>query len=345
MNRMTKLLTLGVAGIIVMSMPTKVHAFCSVPQVAAHLGGGKITNCPDSFPVAGFIGVVGAAAANNSIGPNGAIDVVCEDASVPSQQGPPCQAESGTPGDGNVTIQFDWSNQPLPTGCPNPNGLPGVGRNFFQVVCNNGAGAIITVAYDLSSAGYPVDFGQPFDPAFGTFDLPATPANNGLKLASFNRSLGQDTACIDQTVSAPLVYSDCDPGSAATAFGVPCGDSTPTTPTAGANLYTQTGPKGQKPTDLRPSAWTLAATTPAGTARCVNFPTPTAGICTRVGSTVALGGSDTGAIAGWVEVCDPTAATDKVKINSASFNQGKLDVSFGTENESLIVGFNVYAGS
>jgi hypothetical protein len=344
MNRMTKLLTLGVAAIVVMSISTQVFALCPVSQPAQHFGG-KIANCPDSRPVAGYAGVVGTAPATNS---SAGIDIVCEDGTPGILNGQliQCQGEAGVPGDGLVTISFDWGNNPA-TGCPNSAGLPGVGRNFFEVVCNNGGGALITVAYDIGSTGYVVDFAHPYDPGTGFYDLVLGPTQNGLKLAQFNRSAGTDSACIDQATSPIKLYSDCDPGSLATAFGVVCPDTTPLV-AAGTNLFTLSGPSNQKPQDLRAASWAQQVTTagPNGS-KCVNFPTPAAGLCTWIGSTSVIGGTDTGAISGWVEVCagDPTAATDKVKINSAAFDQGKLAVGFSTENEALIVGFNVYAGS
>src|SRR5580765_6061450 len=97
MNRMTNLLTLGVAAIVVMSISTQVFALCPVSQPAQHFGG-KIANCPDSRPVAGFVGVVGAAAANNSAG----IDVICEDGTpgILNGQTIQCQGEAGVLGDG-----------------------------------------------------------------------------------------------------------------------------------------------------------------------------------------------------------------------------------------------------
>jgi hypothetical protein len=345
MNRMTKLLTLGVAAIVVLSISTQVYALCPVSQPAQN-SSVSIINCPDKFPVAGFVGVVGSTATINSAG----IDVVCEDAAG-ANQSITCPGEVGSAGDGVVRFWFDWGNLPPANGCPNGSGLPGVGRNIFGIVCNNGAGALMTVAYDIGTAGYVLDYAHPFDINTNpTADLSLAPSQNGLQLAQFARTGGSDTACIGQTTPIKL-YSDCDPTSLAVAFGVVCPDTTPTVG-PGANLYITSGPFAQKPQDLRVSGgttpWALQTTVagPAGS-KCVTYPTPAVGTCTWIGSTSVVGGSDTGAISGWVEVCagDPTAATDKVKINSAAFNQGKLNVGFSTENEALIVGFNVYAGS
>ena len=342
MNRMSNLLTLGVAAVVVLGFSTQVFALCPVSQPAENLSGGKILNCPDAKPVVGFVGVVGATAANNSAG----IDVVCEDGSVTSGQQIPCQGEAGAPGDNIVTVNFDWGNLPAATGCPNPSGLPNVGRNIFSIVCNNGAGALFTVAYDNGFTGYPVEYASPFVDG-ATFDITVGTDQNGLKLETFNRAGGTDTACINQTTQLPHLYSDCDATSNAAAFGIPCLDGTPTL-AAGANLFTFTGPASPGPQDLRTTAWLTASSTAGpNNSKCVNYPTPAAGVCTWIGSTSVVGGSDIGAITGWVQVCagDPTAATDKVKINAAAFNQGKLSVAFSTENEALIVGFNVYAGS
>ncbi|HYV86681.1 MAG TPA: hypothetical protein VFB49_12270 [Patescibacteria group bacterium] len=343
MNRMTKLLTLGVAAIVVLSIPTQIFALCSGISEPAQNFGGKIANCPDARPVAGFVGAIGQTATVNSAG----IDVICEDGSAVNQQSVLCQGEAGVPGDGFVTFSFDWGNLPPANGCPNQAQVPNVGRNIFGIVCNNGAGALMTVAFDIGSGGYVLDFAHPYDPGTGFYDVVLSPNQNGLKLATFSRTGGSDTACIDQTTAPVKLYSDCDPGSLANAFGVTCPDTTPAV-AAGANLFTFSGPATGGPQDLRTSAWQTAATTAGpGGSKCVNYPTPGAGLCTWIGSTSVVGGSDTGAISGWVQVCagDPTAATDKVKINSAAFDQGKLAVGFATENESLIVGFNVYAGS
>jgi hypothetical protein len=325
-------------------MSKPVFALCSGISEPAQNFGARIINCPDAKPELGFVGAVGQTATVNSAG----IDVICEDGAAINQQSVPCQAEAGVIGDGNITVSFDWGNLPAPNGCPNQAQVPNVGRNIFQIVCNNGAGALITTAFDIGSGGYVVDFAHPYDPGTGNFDMPMSTTQTGLQLAQFQRGGGTDQACINQTAAPARMYSDCDPGSLATAFGVTCPDTTPSL-APGPNLYTFTGPASQGPADLRVAAWgsPVATTAGPGGSKCVNFPTPAAGICTWIGATSSVGGSDTGAISGWTQVCagDPTAATDKVKINSAAFNQGKLNVGFSTENEALIVGFNVYAGS
>ena len=155
-------------------------------------------------------------------------------------------------------------------------------------------------------------------------------------------SLGDSIViCFDE--STPIqVFSDCDPDSLATVFGVACPDATPTVG-YGANFYTTTG--SRPPTDLRVSAWTLRPTTAGpGGSQCVAVP-KALGLGTYwVGTTAVVDDQDTGAIAAWIQI-SPIAATDGLRLDSAAFVHGRLEVSFSTENETLIVGFNVYAGS
>jgi hypothetical protein len=345
MKRMIKLLTLGVGAIVVLSTATNVYAIC--PNFAPVQNfNANIISCPDAFPVAGFVGALGSFGTINSAG----LDVVCEDANGTNGQFVPCTADVGSAGDGIVRVTFDWGNSPPANGCPVPAPPAVPTRNVIGLVCNNGAGVLMSVAFDVINGEYIVDYAQPLDLAAGTADLTASTLENGLKLAApVARAGGNDTVCIDQTSAPVKLYTDCDPTSLAIQAGIPCPD-TPPTAGPGANLYLVSGPRLQKPQDLRVSGgttpWAQQATTagPAGS-KCVTFPTPTTGLCAWVGSTALVGGTDTGAITGWVEDCDPTAATDKLKINSAAFDQGKLAVSFSTENEALTVGFNVYAGS
>jgi hypothetical protein len=99
--------------------------------------------------------------------------------------------------------------------------------------------------------------------------------------------------------------------------------------------------------DLRLSTgWTLLAATPdaAGNA-CNPVPAPALNTnCMYIGTTTGLNGVESTAITGVIQIPGPGAAGDKVKINNATLDQGKLNVAYSTENEMTIVGFNVYAG-
>src|SRR4029077_6681400 len=124
------------------------------------------------------------------------VDPICEDNAQPNAQGGVCQAEAGTVGDGNVTISFDWGGADTFSGCPNPAGQPGVGRNYAIVVDNNLKNALISVGYSIELAQYAADLAHPgilpdsLAPAFHCGD----PASDVIRLLSSNTQGGQITA-------------------------------------------------------------------------------------------------------------------------------------------------------
>jgi hypothetical protein len=333
---------LGVFALIAVAPPA--HAICSGSRPANEFTG-YIAGCPDAFPVAGFLAVVGSADTIN----NNGIDFMCEDGAALDPAKVPCLPDAGVIGDGRVDIQFDWANLDFstapptqPLGCPDPAGVPGVDRNFAQIVCNDGTGVIVTVDYDIGTAGYPFYFMARLDLGNSELVLPLSKGQTGLSVMSSNRAGGLDTLCIAQTGPVPI-YSDCDPESLAFQYGVGCDTPTPTV-SPGANFYLTIGPATPPPTDLRVAAWSLQSTTPGpGGSRCIRYTTPPAGDCARVGSTAVVAGQDTGAIASWISSCDVPMATDSVGIDSAVLSHGRLQVDFSTGNETLITGFNVYA--
>jgi hypothetical protein len=333
MNPLTKLLGLGIAaGIALGAWP---QAFAGCPEPAAMFGS-YVKGCRDKYPVASFLAVVGSASTIN----NNGISAICQDQNGTDGGGLPCGSAAGVLDDGQVYVQFDWGRTTpgglAPLGCPNPYGLPNMGRNFIQIVCNDGASAIVTTSYDIATAGYSFDFASRLDPVSGEEFLTFS-AQDGLFWAVVS-TVGPPTAvCVGK--SRPIqVFSDCDADSLATQAGITCPDTTPTVDW-GAGLYTTT--RLLPPADLRVSAWTLASTTPGPFGmECVTVPEST-----WVGATAIVGGQDTGAIVDYFLVPNPTVATDVVRIDSAIIVHGRLDVSFSTEDEALIVGFNIYAGS
>jgi len=337
---MTSLLTVGAAAVIAMSVSPRAFAICGGDQPAG-MQVSTILNCPDYNPIATFLAAVGSASTIN----NNGISAICQEQNGLDGAGYPCLYNAGIPGDGQVYIQFDWARQALgapvaPLGCPNPEGLPNVGRNFIQIVCNNGSGAILTTSYDPISAGYNFDFASKYDPASGDASLTLS-TSNGLRVVAVTSIGGNYVICFDESTHIQ-VFSDCDPDSLATFFGVSCPDTTPTVG-YGANFYSTTG--SRPPTDLRVSAWTPRPTTAGpGGSQCATVPHPLGSTSLWVGTTAVVGGQDTGAIADWIQI-SPIAAIDGVRVDSAAFVHGRLDVSFSTTNETLIVGFNVYAGS
>jgi hypothetical protein len=334
---MTSLLKAGAAAVIVLCVSPHAFAECPVSQPAS-MQSSAILNCPDYNPVANFLAVVGSASTINSNG----ISAICQDQNGTDGAGNPCYCAAGVLGDGQACVQFDWDHLApgglAPLGCPNIEGLPNVGRNFIQIVCNTGVGAIITTSYDPASAGYNFDFASKYDPASrdASLTLATRSGPNPVSIAYLSDSI---VICFDE--STPLqVFSDCDPDSLATLFGITCPDTTPTVG-YGASFYSTSRP----PTDLRVSAWTLRPTTTGpGGSLCVTVPKALSLGTFWVGTTAVVGGQDTGAIAAWIGISQ-LAATDGLRLDSAAFVHGKLEVSFSTENETLIVGFNVYAGS
>src|SRR5262245_16123298 len=328
MNRMTSLFTVGAAAVIALGVSPNAFA-CPEP---AMMFGSYVVGCPDKYPVANFLAVVGSASTINSNG----ISAICQDQNGTDGFGLPCNSTAGVLGDDQVYVQFDWGNTTpeglAPLGCPNPYGLPNVGRNFVQIVCNDGASAIVTTSFDIATAGYDFDLASRFDSvsgdAFVKFSM-----QNRIAVVVLS-TVGPPTyVCVRKP--APIkVFSDCDADSVATQSGIACPDTTPAVEW-GAGFYITTSPL--PPADLRVSAWTLASTTPGSFgSECLTVPSST-----WVGSTAIVGGQDTGAIVSYVLVPNPTAATDGVRVDSAAFVHGKLEVSFSTENETLIVGFNV----
>ena len=339
MSRMVSLLKAVAASGIVICLSPHAFAICPTYQPASTFVS-RIVNCLDNYPVLNYLAVVGSASTIN----NNGINAICQDKNGLDGAGYPCSDMAGSLGDAQVSIQFDWARTVLgtevaPLGCPNPEDLSNVGRNFIQVMCNNGAGAIVTTSYDASSLSYNFDLASKYDPTTGDAFLPIP--GGSLRGVSLFSGGGGVTVCIDE--STPIqVFSDCDPDSLGSVLGVTCPDTTPTVG-YGADIYS--APGFRPPDDPRVSAWTRHSTTPGPNgSRCMTAPPPFCSGYEWIGVTAVVDGQDTGAIATAIPICAPIAATDQVRIDSAAFVQGKLAVSFSTRNEALIVGFNVYAG-
>src|SRR5204863_6760790 len=176
-------------------------------------------------------------------------------------------------------------------------------------------------------------------PPGGGFEPIACSNHNGLQVQSHTVGLSADTFCINQTT--PHFYTDCDAGSGGVDGGLnTCTEGTAPTIAPG-QLYTRNAACNSLP-DARKAQWTLLTTTPgAGGSKCVTITKPTDATCSFIGGTSIIGGAETSAMTGSFRVAGAAAASDKVAIKKAELAAGKLAVSFGTENESTIVGFNV----
>jgi len=338
MKKVIRLLTVVAAAVIVAAMPSSVFATCPSAQFLQHSLGMFFTGCPDATPVAGYAYVIGSDATLNTF----AATLACNDATQSTNQFIACQPEAGIPGDGNVTVQYDWggaAQTPTGTNCPNPSGLPGVGRNVLQVVANDGSSVLVSIGYQPDFATFVVESAHPG----AGFEPIACSNDNGLGIQSHTVGLSADTFCINQTT--PHLWSDCDAGSGGIDGGLAtCTEGTAPTIAPG-QLYTRNAPCNSLP-DARKSQWTLlTATAGTGGSKCVTITKPTDNTCAFIGGTSIIAGAETSAMTGSFRVAGAAAASDKVAIKKAELSTGKLSVAFGTENESLIVGFNVYGGS
>jgi len=347
MKKVIRIAALCGAAMAVMAMPTSAYATCGASQPLQHILGMFFTGCPDYRPVQGYAYVLGQEATINTTTTTPAqpsIDIVCEDGSLLTDQGGLCQPEAGVPGDGNVTVSFDWGGPEQTNGaaCPNAAGVPGVGRNVIQVVANDGSQVLITVGYSVDFGGYILEMAHP-----GDGFAPITCSHqNGLTIVSITPGLQGSTVCVVQT--APPIHSDCDAGTGGTAFGNTCQGGTATTPSVAPwSLYTLSGPCGLTPNLLR-SGWQPLPTTPGPNgSKCGVINTAPFNVCSFIGGSSIIQGVETGALTGYLQMpclLAGCAAVDKVQIKKAEVLQGRLRVDFSTENEATIVGFNVYAG-
>jgi hypothetical protein len=319
-------------------------AACTVDsQPVFHGFGGFIASCPDANPVTGFVYLLSSPGTVNS--GNQSNLFVCEEAFAINGISLACQGEAGAIGDGNVTVLYDFGiGNPGAVGCPNPaqtgNGATPVAA---QVLCNNGASALISVGYSEDLLQFILEYGGPadFSPVHAGFG-----SSPSLTSVGAGPSPSATNVCVN--VPPPVVNSDCDGTSLG--FGYSCPDAGARLQFTRGQLYILEAPCGSSPdprVNTTPIPWVAASTQPdlSGDA-CNMVNTPTVpGMCTFVGATGRVGPTETGAMVGWFQVGGPAASNDKVKIDHAGFAQGKVVVAFSTINETSIVGFNVYSGA
>jgi len=303
-----------------------------------------IASCPDANPVTGYVYALANAGTNNSGAQSDLF--ICEAGTVFNGIGLQCQDAAGTAGDGNVTVLYDFGlGNPGSVGCPNPNqDLNGTFPVAVQVLCNNGASALLSVGYSEDLLMYLLEFAHPLDnsPIQAGFE-------NGPVLLSAGAGPSPSATTVCVNVPAPTVHSDCDPGTQGEAYS--CPDPLTRPAFTRGQLYVREAACGSSP-DPRiaatPVPWTILGTQPdLGTGDACNVITnpTTPGSCAFVGATSRVGGTETTAVNGWLQVGGAAASNDKVKIDNAAFAQGKLVVAFSTTNETSIVGFNVYTGA
>lgn len=291
---------LGV-GLFLLLVPSQIFATCSgISQPLTFGAGGFVQDCVDSGPVSAYAYVSDDASINSS-----QIEIACNQSGVVlAPQDLACQLSSGIPGDGQVTIQMNWSNLGPIVGCPNQNGQPGVGRNSIVVTDNTGRSAILEVGYNPVIGSYLIETinnGADTDPMSGRpfCNDSATP----VFLRDTDLGGGDREVCVSPQV--PTIFSDCDAG----ANGAPGGSGQDTCVAPGdteavwevGNVWWKTGRcnRSQNP-NIADGGWNGPITPTAGEA-CIPYASPLPAVC--VAGDPALDGSSCGADAD----CDGTA--------------------------------------
>lgn len=346
MKRFVRNGTLLVAVFALIGTPSVWASCAGVDDQPVWFGAGAvINNCPDAAQVSGWVYLMSNPATANSGAQND--DVVCETAFVQTGANTICQPEAGAPGDGNVTIYYQFSaGNPGSVGCPTPGGSAPEGSNpvAVQVVCNNGASALLQTGFSFGLQMYLLEQAMP-----GSNSLSAA-FDNGPTIVSVSAGPSPSASNICVNVPLPHVYSDCDLTSqnGGPNPGTTCDTASATRPpVTRGKLYYKENPCNTFPSARIADGWTLLPTTPDAAGNACN-PVPAvsvSGNCGFVGVTGFLGANETGGVLSYVRLAGPNATNDKVKIDRAEYAQNKLIVDFSTTNETMTVGFNVYSGT
>ncbi len=343
-----------VGGLMLVLSPSAAWAACTVPtEPLQHLEGGWFTHCPDAFPVSAFAYALSGATTTNAQATinSGSVDIVCEANTGTNGQAAPCQVEAGTAGDGNITVLFDWSGGGNFVGCPNATAQPNLGRNMLQIVANDGSSLLVSIGFSFDLGGYIVDFAQVLNTtSFVPIPLSCNTSDAGLQITQ--QTATPTAYTVNVTVPAAHMHSDCDPGVLGN-VGNPLG-FTPTCdatipPTLPGKLYTTTFTCGQSP-DSRltggTQTWTATAVQPDanGNAVGVTIQRPTiTGQCAFLAASGNVSGTETLSVMGAVEVQGQGAPSPKALNVSASRSGGNVVVSFRTDSEIELAGFNILA--
>jgi hypothetical protein len=338
---MRKAVVLAAVGILAGLAAPPSHAACPGPLPMANLTGYPITGCQDGKPVSAYAFQPGNPIATNT----GNVDIVCE----ADTGAAPCNTMPGTNSlsDGIVGIATDWSTPGI-NGCP----LGNANRIYLSLQCNDGTGLIASISGQCSIIGYTTEAFYDFNGGAPSLDvsLASGKSNGRPQIVSFTRSGGMDM--FNVKVDPPTLQSDCSAGSVGEAYfqlGY-CLDTEfncagLVAPSRG-NLYSFTGPcttADRNPTIKDRLQW--AARTVDGTGNAlVSLPTPPAGQCNYLGTTMVVGGQESPFIAAFVLTGDPTAASPRAESVRASKKGNSVEVSFSTSSELGLQGFNVYAG-
>ena len=261
-------------------------ASCETPTFVGHARGSYFL-CADSTPVAAL-----AYQLSDPLGTNtGPLDIACE-----AKDGVVCLNEAGNLGDGQTTIQTDWSD-PQALGCPvQPDGPR---RLVIVVQGNDGNGLLISLSGAAPEFGYGVEAAQKYDPAAPNLVQPLPCGTGAGKPEILAQSSSGNALNLTLHFRTPVVYSDCDPDSLGVLSGSnSCNDQFAPS-TAVGRILARVGPCTTAP-DLRDSQWFDTGVLPdaSGDAR-LTIVAPAADLCLYVGSTTIINGSDSGAVTGF----------------------------------------------
>lgn len=330
----------GALLLVVSPSPTLATCAGGLVQPIQHSFGGFFDHCPDAAPVRAYVYVLGNATSINSA----SVDIACEDSSVTTPQQSPCQAESGQPGDGNVTINFNWGGGGTFPGCPNANQDFGVGRNIVQLVANDGSSVMVSVGFSRELGfQYALDCAAQQD-AFGAV-APMSCTRGATQDIRIVTNDGQQL-CVN--IPAPKIFSDCDSGSMCgpepNPFGVTstCGTLPNATP---GRLFRRDAPCTTPPSTEIALGWVaIGAASPTGDL-CVPLPRPTdPNQCTYVAGSGIVDGQETLAALGTpVKVAGQNAPSARALDVRASADGARVVVSWRTDSELDLAGFNVVA--
>ena len=349
---MTRISRYGLMLLAVAALPMAPSAWATCAgvdtQIVGNTLGGHIDQCPDANPIEGWVWLLSNPAGANSGGQNFVCrseNEVIPDSIVDCTFAP----GSGTAGDGVVTVymEFGAQNATVP-GCPNQtqSGNAGATPMGVQVICNNGASAMFQVGWSETQQ-FPIEFALPDDGLY----VAHAGFGNAPTVTSVGAGPSPSASNVCVNVPLPTFNTDCTPGTFGNGISCSPGDVRPA-PQRGT-LLTTIGPCNQSAAnpnavggpDLRIATWTPTTVQPDAAGNACNTFAPPTGQCAYIGVQSSFGGVASGGITGWTAVAGggPNAATDKVKIDSATAAQGKVKVAFSTTNETAIVGFNVYS--
>jgi len=338
MVRILKAVALVMAVVVLSATPAMAQQCTNPSQVFQHGLGGVWVNCDDRGPVAGFAYAPGT----SPLATSGTSNIVCESDGEQAQGGG-C-AGSGANGDGIIYIQGNWSN-PGVTGCPNPTGTRGNGRNVVVVRDNSGGGIIVSVGYEEGFAGYIMEAA---DKADGTpTSCKTANLHSGaecVQIINANRtgdSINTNATVLVKAVR-PTILSDCDADSQGPSFGT-CTEGTGTNLFNAGQVYSRVGPcdASDLRLDTTGGAWQLHTTSPTGDATVTRtFPSAS---CLFIGSTLrrASDNAETAGMTCAAPVAGNLAASPRALSVRAKQDKSDVVIEFHTDTEIGLNGFEI----